>query len=496
MQQSDALRFRVNLLGALALTAYGAMALLSWVQAPALWGSRTDVPKANAFFRSLAEAIPGVGLHRLFDGTSVVISHFIPLGLATLAALLLVGLLMRRRADAGDALAHLILRWSIAFAAVSALAFPVFTQDFWLSAAWGRMVAAAENPYHQMFTPQSLDGIPLDHFPMAMSYGPAWAILSGVVMAVSGKSLIATAILFKTLLGAAWIGSLVLVARIAAARGGGERCLAVALFGWIPVGVTQTVAEGHNDILMAGLALLWLYLLVRGRFLAPVALAVSAMSKYVTGPLVVVDAIAALRLSRLSWRAFILRYVAPGLVGLGLLAVFYRSFKFFDGTRLVNQWYFLMPRNAIGALEDALDIPLVPLEYLIHAVFAAIAVMSLVVLYRRPSAENVVRAALALLCVVMFALAAHIWAWYLVWTLGFAALTPTWWLSRFVIGISVLVPFTVALWWIKGLDYYQEWASLIMYVGALVWALATRESAAGRVPAREAEEAAQGSLGR
>src|SRR6185503_2204625 len=126
------LRFRINVLGALALAAYLALVLLSYVQAPALWRSRKDVPQANAFFDSLADTVPPVGLYRLFDGNeAVIVSYFIPLALATIAAILLI-LMLRRRGDAADAaVVKLIGRWSLAFAAVCFFAYPLFTQDFW-----------------------------------------------------------------------------------------------------------------------------------------------------------------------------------------------------------------------------------------------------------------------------------------------------------------------------------------------------------------------------
>ena len=33
----------------------------------------------------------------------------------------------------------------------------------------------------------------------------------------------------------------------------------------------------------------------------------------------------------------------PGLLGLFVLALFFRSTAFFDGMRLVSEWYFLRP---------------------------------------------------------------------------------------------------------------------------------------------------------
>src|SRR5215470_15717837 len=264
------------------------MAVLSYVQAPALWRSSADSARAMAMFDALAERIPAMALYRDFNGNaSILLSHFVPLGLATAIAVLLVAMLRRHRDELDSAIVPLLRRWSLAFTAVSLFAVPLYTQDFWLSAVWGRMVVAGLNPYHVLFTPELLAGLPLDHFPMLMSYGPAWAILSGAVMAIASDSTLAAAILFKLILGIAWYACVVLVERITAPQPTPDRCLAVALVGWTPIGLTQTVAEGHNDAAMASLALLWIWLLLRGRGTAPLALAASTLCKYVTGPLFV-----------------------------------------------------------------------------------------------------------------------------------------------------------------------------------------------------------------
>src|SRR4051794_25811058 len=196
--QSSALRVRINLFGIVVLAAYLVLALLSYLQAPALWRNHSAAPQALAFFNDLAARYPVIAFHRLFENNlAVVISYWIPVAFATAAGLLLVLLLPRweRALDAG--IAALLTRWAVAFTMVALFAFPVFTQDFWLSMAWGRMVAAGMNPFHALFTPEQVTGLPLDHFPMIMSYGPAWAIVSGVVMGVSGTSVLAAAILFK-----------------------------------------------------------------------------------------------------------------------------------------------------------------------------------------------------------------------------------------------------------------------------------------------------------
>ena len=123
------------------------------------------------------------------------------------------------------------------------------------------MAAAGVNPYHTLFTETFLAGLPLDHFPMAMSYGPLWALLSAVVAIVARGNVWATALLFKAVIAAAWIWALVLTDRMVRDKPIRDRCLAIAMLGWIPLGVSQSVAEGHNDIAMIAPALLWLALL-------------------------------------------------------------------------------------------------------------------------------------------------------------------------------------------------------------------------------------------
>ena len=473
--QTSALRVRVNILGSAALAGYVALTLLSYLQAPALWRTHPVAPRAIAYFNDLATQYPVIALHRwLGDSTAVVVSYFVPLAVATAAVLLLIVMLRRseRQLDAG--VAALLMRWSVAFALVILFAFPVFTQDFWLSMAWGRMAAAGINPYHNLFTPDQLAGLPLDHFPMAMSYGPAWAIVSAAVMAVSGKSVLAATVLFKLVLLAAWLGSLFLIARIMVKRPAFEQCLAIAVFGWMPAGALQTIAEGHNDIVMVWLALLWLALLLRERWMAPVALVASALSKYVTAPLFVVDAIAVWRIHKMSWHQLILRYLAPGLLAVAMFALFFRSLAFFDGTRVISDWHFLQPRDAIAALELTFKVSLFPAAHVIVSGAAVLVAYHLVALFKQPTSDNIVKAALASTSAVSFVGIAHLWPWYVLWTLAFAALLPNWWLSRFVIGLSILAPFTLAFWWIEPFPYPREWMALAMYAVAALWCFLAR----------------------
>lgn len=486
------LRLRINLLGAAVVAAYLAEVFLSYAQAPQLW--REEGPHLLAFFEDAIGDRQASWLHMLlFTKERIVLSYWLPLGVASASALLLVRMLLRRADGIDGRVERQLFRWPLAFAAACLLSYPVFTQDLWLSAVWGRMIAAGFNPYETLFTPAFVSGLPLDHFPMPMSYAPLWGIVSAGLTLVAANDPFAIGLVSKALLAGAWIGGLVLVARIVAQRPIRERCLALAAFGWVPLGATQTVAEGHNDIAMMAPALGWLLLLLRGRMTAPLALAASVLLKFVTAPLFLLDLVYAIRAQRLDWRRYALRMIAPSLLGLGVLALFYRSHDFFDGVRMVNQWRFLQPRDALASLEAVLGLSLAPAGFALVAFFPAVALHRVVRLWRDPAAENLMKAALAVMAAVLFSLSAHVWPWYLLWVLAPAALVPRWWLSRFAIGVSVMAPFMSGSWWIAPFEDHFGGSALALYGGAVAWAVLTRPPQAAAI---EGDASAAGSPGR
>lgn len=479
---SSALRWRINGLGAIVLAVHLVLAALSYFQAAALWNA-AEFPRASAFFEGLgsqsaaitADPSTWLAAARLFTGNaSVMLSHGIPLAIATIAAAVLI-LMLIRGADIDAGIARLLFRWSLAFAAASFFAFPLFTQDFWLSAAWGRMIAAGVNPFHTLFTAQDLVGLPLDHFPMTMSYGPLWAVVSALIALIAFDNVIAMGLLFKGLIAAAWIWALVLIDRLQHDKSPRERCLAIALFGWVPLGVSQSIAEGHNDIVMIAPALLWFLLLLRRHPAAPLALAVSALCKYVTAPLFVIDLIQAFRGERLTLLRYVQRMLLPGLFGAALVTFFFRSSSFFDGLRLVSEWHFLRPSEAVSGVEQLIGIPLWPLHLVALAALPIVAVFWLAAFVRDASVENLTKATVALVATIMFTAASHVWPWYLVWGIAFSALRPQWWVSRLVTGVALLIPFTFATWWVPALEPLRDIAALAIYGGAVLWIYLTRE---------------------
>jgi alpha-1,6-mannosyltransferase len=474
----SSLRARINVFGTIGLMTYSCMALLSYAQAATLWASEiAEAPRTGRFFEGLGRTIDSIPVvstvlqatSRLFESnTHAIVAYWITLACATVAMLALVLELGRHREVADAAIAKLLFKWSVAFAAAASLAFPIFTQDLWLSAAWGRMIAAGVNPYHNYFTLPSLRGLPLDHFPMIMSYGPLWALISGAIMMVARNSVLVTAILFKGLLAAAWIGSLALIQRLMWNRSSFSLCLATALFGWAPLGITQFLAEGHNDIVMIFLALLWFSLLLRGRWTAPIALMLSVLCKYVMAPLFLVDAIYVLRLERVHWRQYVMRLIVPTILGLAVFAIFYRSPQFFDGLWVVSKWHFLQPRDAVAAIETLSGVSLWPLGFILSALFPLVAIYCCVDCFRHATFEGLLKATIAILASICFAAVSHLWLWYMIWSLAFAVQLPAWWLSRFIIAVAVLIPFAVA-WWFS--PFAHQMAALVMYVAALLGTL-------------------------
>ena len=243
------------------------------------------------------------------------------------------------------------------------------------------------------------------------------------------------------------------------------------LFGWLPLSVQESLAEGHNDIVMTSFALLWLFLLIRRPSNAPVALVASVLCKYTTAPLFIIDLIVSLRRDRLGlWRYF-LRLLPAGLFAVAVFALYFRSMKFFEALLVINSWPFLLPRDAILAVDRIAGGYLKPVATLSIAIFPFIAAHSLYQLYRIASPTNIARAVLAALCAISFAAINHLWPWYLIWMIPFAALVPHWWLSRFVIGLALFAPFTAIIWWVEAFGPYKDVAAFCLYGGAVGWTL-------------------------
>lgn len=470
---------KVNVLGGVAFASYVAIAILSYVQAPALWTAAYYI-NASQTFQQLYGVENYNAIIAFFDGPlAIILSRWIPVIIASAVTIAMIAFARNLDRQTDDTLAPRILRWSLVFTAIAFFAYPLYTQDLWLSALWGDMVASGINPYHVMFTGVMESAYPLDHFPMTMSYGPLWALLSGLIMLITGGSVIASFLLFKLVLAAAWCATLLLVDKLAGEFAPGRRSLALVITGWLPLGVLQVVAEGHNDIFLVMPVLLWLSLLIGRKLTSPLALGASVLCKYTTAPLFLADAVHAVRQERMPFRQYCLRMILPALMFFGLMAIFYRSFAFFDGIRMVGTWHFMHPDDAFKVVSTLLGDWIAPAGKALLLIFPAIAAWQCWLYWRAPSNEMLMRAVLSIMSAVSFSAVGHLWPWYLVWTLPLAALVPQWWLSRFVVGMCLVAPFAVIVWWVPELEELNNVVALGLYVAAGLWAYVTSQHVDG-----------------
>ncbi|HKD58529.1 MAG TPA: hypothetical protein VKD45_13530, partial [Hyphomicrobiaceae bacterium] len=124
------------------MLAYASLTVLSFVAAAALWRHQ-PAPRAQAMFQALATHIEPlspsaagwfVDKPAFASAWSVVLAVWIGLAVVSAAVLVLTLLLRNGPPSAAPGLPQIVLRWAYAHAAVCALAWPVFTQDLWLSA--------------------------------------------------------------------------------------------------------------------------------------------------------------------------------------------------------------------------------------------------------------------------------------------------------------------------------------------------------------------------
>jgi len=395
-------------------------------------------PKAQAF----------VSGQSVFARQSVFLAVYcLPLLISTGVFLALLILLARHHQGLTADAPRMLFRWAAGFACASLLASPVLVKDFWLSLVWGRMAATGVNPYYAAMPVEMLRTLPVGQSDLRMTYGPLWAVISAAIMWLSGEHIYLAALLFKLLLAAAWVWSVWLVWRLLEEHPLWNQCVGIAIFGWVPLSVTQIVADGHNDIVMVLFLLLWLYWLKRGDSMKSVlALASSVLTKYTTAPLFFLDL--------LQWRpwrkrqllTYLPRVTAAALFMLLMFGLYYRSRGFFASTFSVKSWDFFTPSTALEALQQLVGIHWWRATQVLRALFLLLAGYSVVRYWLRHDQTGVYQAALAILSAEMFGLAGHVWPWYLLWLLGGAALAPKSALARWVIGLAVASPFPILVW--------------------------------------------------
>jgi hypothetical protein len=277
-------------------------------------------PEKVALLQRLAAPFAAFGpdvadaMRRYFSGESALaqrwvsaLAYGLPLLVCTAVSLIVTSLVSRGAAAVTESTVALLFKAAVGLAIASIFMYPMFTSDFWFYVAWGRIVAAGQNPYYDPLTPEALDQLPIPFAPShdvrpTLGNLVEWACL--YQRAADSPEFLA----FKTFLAGCWVLSLGLPAPILADAAPANRALAMCLIGWLPISFHQTIAEGHNDVSMVVFILLWLNLVARCRHtLSPLVLAASVLFKYSSLPLIGLG-VAHAWMHRLSWRCYLMAW--------------------------------------------------------------------------------------------------------------------------------------------------------------------------------------------
>jgi hypothetical protein len=312
----------------------------------------------------------------------------------------------------------------------------LLSTDAWTYWEYGRIAAVhGGNPY--VDTPSDFSADPAyEHAGAAWRettsvYGPAFTLLSELVALVSGSSAAAAAWIFKVLAAAGVLACAVLAARLAR-----DRPAAAALVGWNPLFAVHFAGGGHNDALLAALALGALALAAAGRkSLAGVAWAGAILVKWIPVVFLGLRAVEARATGRrVDHRGF----AAAVLVLLGLATWRYG----FDWLRAFGP----LARNAEGQTSYALPhrVEQLGVPHAATLILAAIALVGGLAWLVREAARG--RAQLGLSTCLLLATTPWLAPWYTIWALPLAAVEDDRRARLIALGFCVyLLPQTIPL---------------------------------------------------
>ena len=443
---------RLHALGIVASAGYLLATLLSFALAPTQLAFEGNGDGLRFYAKLFGIGpITSLSTHKAF-----VLAYVLPLLLPTLCAAVL---LFPRNRAVSEAQVETAYRWALVFALISCPSLPALAQDFWLSAAWGKMGSEGLNPYY-VDMPQ---GLVTAWFPdtevMRATYGPLWIGFMAGIMRIAQTPVVAFIVL-KALLLLCWVGALGLVKSLTRCTAPSDRLAAIVAAGWLPAGVTQTVSEGHNDIAMVLMVLLWL------RSGSAYALVAGIGCKYVVAPLALLELV-----RRGPWQKWLL----PSVFGLGVLLLFARDLEFFSSLLKMQGWPSFLTIGNVFSFAGTWAPSVARVGVIASAAFIIFR------LWKTEGDDAQIRRTLAVMAAVTFGVVSHLWPWYLAWVLLPAALRPRWWLSRFTTGLAMAAPFTV-LYLTRQLpnDFLYHLPAVLLWGTALVWLLVTRPSTVRR----------------
>jgi hypothetical protein len=358
-----------------------------------------------------------------------------------------------------------LFRFALAIALIQMLSYPVFTTDFWLSIAWGRMIVDGQNPYYTDMTAAALNGLPIGNWGDRMTYGPLWGVVSAALTWLAGRREWLEFILFKGILTTAWIGSLVMLRTIASRISTREIAIVTCLYGWSPMSSQMALAEGHNDIALIAPMVLWLLLLLRGPLWgATPSLVGSIVIKYVSAPLLALDVIAQRVLHRVTLRRYLTALVPSVIMAASLFLLFAHDRHFLNAADQMRSWTFWTPSTALLELSEELGFQ-VPGRWVNFGVALGCVVLVAFYLKRFIQARTIQRffgLVLAAVLTVLFTVVGHVWPWFMLWALPAAVLTWRSPLAWFVLSLAAFTPF-LNLHWLIGTNWNLRPVSGLLY---------------------------------
>jgi hypothetical protein len=241
--------------------------------------------------------------------------------------------------------AWMIVIWGALASGLALLfVYPLGSTDIFDYIVHGRMVGIyGANPFVQTGYdfPRDLF-FPYMGWPGASSaYGPVWEIMAGITARLAGNGIIANVLAFKALNGLFLAGSIGMVAAILRRMRSAERAgdgdglggpahdnvlAGVLLLAWNPIVLYETLANGHNDIVMMFWVLVAAWMLLNRRFtLTMLALLMGILVKFMPALLLPAAGLIALR-ELPGMRARVRFVLTIALVGGALLALAYAPF--------------------------------------------------------------------------------------------------------------------------------------------------------------------------
>jgi len=206
---------------------------------------------------------------------------------------------------------------------------------------------------------------------VASVYGPLWTVISAGLVLAGGSHIGLTVLLFRALGAAAALGSGGLIWTILKQLAPERAALGTLLFLWNPLVVIESALSGHNDTCMMLLALLAVWLHLRGsKTGAVIALALSALIKVITWPLVPLYMLMMLRRTA-GWRhgAWFVGRASIGVAAAVALSMFVArmnpdgltahtagSAQFYENN--YHEVLFKVVRHLLGEPADSLEAPM------------------------------------------------------------------------------------------------------------------------------------------